>query len=347
MKTALTLFTVAVAAYLAGCTSNKAAESPQSQPKDTVSVVVMTMQPDTFTEYGTYYGRLSPLNEAKLICYAGGRVEALRAKEGDWVKKGASLAAIDSAKAETLLETAKLQEKIALKNYRQTKKHLDEGNASRIALDQARLAYLGAKSTRIGAQKNYRGALAVTPLSGLVTFRSISLYQELSPGFPTFSISQTSTMKASIAIIESDAISVSPGTPAEITSPHHEGRTWQGKVTSIAREATASDRTFRAEVHIANSDGTLRAGATAKVTILLMRHSDVLCLPTEVIRNDGVQQSVMVFSDKGTAVRRIITSGAFSDTETLVTAGLNQGDRVIVKGQQLASEGTPVRIVTN
>jgi RND family efflux transporter MFP subunit len=263
------------------------------------------------------------------------------------VKEGASLAAIDSAKAETLLETAKLQEKIALKNYKQTKKHLDEGNASRIALDQARLAYLGAKSTRIDAEKNYRGALAVTPLSGLVTFRSISLYQELSPGFPTFSISQTSTMKVRIAIIESDAITVSPGSAAEITSPNHPGRVWQGKVKSIAREATASDRTFRAEIHIANSNGTLKAGTTAKVKILLKRHENVLLLPTDAIRNDGVQQSVMVVSDKGKATRRIISPGAFSDTQTLVKSGLHTGDRVIVSGQQLATEGTPVRIVTN
>jgi RND family efflux transporter MFP subunit len=306
---------------------------------------VQSIRSDTFTEYSIYYGRISPIDEAKLVCYGGGRVEALRAQEGEWVKAGVSLAAIDSAKAIILLETATLQEKIALKNYHQTKKHLKEGNASRLALDQAHLAYLSAKSARIDAEKVYRGALAITPISGMVTYRSIQRYQELAPGFPTFSISKTSTMKVSIAIIESDAVQVSPGSKAIITTPLQPGKNWQGSVKSIAREATAQDRTFRAEIHISNPDGLLKIGSTAKVTIELKRHEDALCIPTEIIRTDGIQNSVMVVTDEGMAEQRSIIPGSQSDTKTMVTGGLTSGERIIISGYQLVTNGTPVRIV--
>ena len=329
-----------------GCSKKETGDKDAAQKgKDTVSVVVYSIEPDTFTEYGTYYGQVSPINEAKLICYSGGRVEALYAQEGDWVKAGASLAAIDSAKAKTLLETAQLQEKIALKNYHQTKKHLEEGNASKLALDQAHLAYLGAESARIDAEKMYRGALAITPISGLVTYRSIQLYQELAPGFPTFSISKTSTMKISIAIIESDAVKVAPGSKAIITTPLQPGKVWQGTITSIAREATAQDRTFRAEIHISNQDGLLKAGSTAKVAIEVNHYKEALCIPTEIIRSDGIQNSIMVVSTDGKAEQRSITTGSQSDTQTIVTDGLDAGDQIIISGYQLVTNGMPVRIV--
>jgi RND family efflux transporter MFP subunit len=312
---------------------------------DTLSVAVMTVRPDTFTEYGVYYGRLSPLEEAKLICYAGGRVEALHAREGDYVKAGASLAAIDSAKAASILELARLQETIALKNFELSKKHQIEGNASQLATDQAQLAWLNAKSARIDAEKNYRGALAVTPLSGIVSYRSINLHQELPPGAPTFSIVQTSTMKVSVAVLESDASHIKPGCKTYVSTEILGDSVLEGRVSSMAREAARSDNTFRTEIHVANPGGLLKSGATAKVKIELQRHTRALFVPTEVIRTDGVQYSVMIVYKSHTAKRRVITPGAQSDTQTMITAGLAQGDLVIVSGHQLAAEGTPVRIV--
>lgn len=340
----ITIILLTCGALVTGCARKSHAEEIGKQKDEKIAVKVVAIGVDTFVEYGTYYGRISPLNEAKLICYSGGRVEALRAAEGTWVKKGSSLASIDSAKAKILLETAKLQESIALKNLTQTKKHLKDGNASQLAVDQAHLAYLGAKSQRIDAQKNYRGALAITPLSGIVTFRSISLYQELSPGYPTFSVAQISTMKISIAIIESDAPYVLPGSEVTLTTALHPEKKWSGTINTIAREASSSDRTFKAEIYIGNKDGVLKAGATGIVRLALRVHENAVVIPTDAIRTDGVQHSVMVALENGKVQRRIIEAGPQSDTKTLVKSGLYVGDRLIIKGHQLVSDGMTVRI---
>lgn len=341
-------FTFIIAALCAGvllasgCNAKKENSPAENASQDTLDVKTITVQPDTFVEYGTYYGRLAPIQEAKLICYTGGRVEALKAEEGDFVKSGASLACIDSAKATTLLRTAELQEKIAAKNLAQTKKHLSEGNASQIAVDQAELAFLLAKNSNIDAQKNFKGALAISPLSGLITFRSVNLYQEVPPGFPTFSISQTSTMKVFISIVESEALEVNTGSKAEISASLHPNTLWYGTVKSVAREASSDSRTFRTEIHINNANGTLKPGATAKVKLELRRHTDALCIPTELIRTDGVQNSIMVVTSDNHASRRIIEPGPQSDSFTLIKSGLSAGDRIISSGYQLALDGMPV-----
>jgi membrane fusion protein, multidrug efflux system len=327
-----------------GCSSKseKQTDVPVVQ-EDTVQVAVMTVEPDTFTVSSLYYGRLEPVKESKLICYSGGNVQSVAVKEGAYVKAGSSLAVIDTAKAKTLLQTARLQEKVALKNYEQTKKHLTEGNASQLAVDQSHLAYLGARNSTIDAEKNYRGALATTPLSGTVIFRFIEPFQELPPGSPTFIVAQTRAMKVVISLIESDASQITNGTKASVTTPGTDG-VFTGTVTSMALQANESDKTFRTQITVSNPDNVLRSGATAKVMIELHRYTDALCIPTPVISNDGVQHSVMVCSSENKAVRRIITPGAQSDSTTMITEGLLVGDRLIVSGQQLVSEGSPVRI---
>jgi RND family efflux transporter MFP subunit len=328
---------------LGGCSlSDRQKKGEPEKVQDTVQVAVMVVHPDTFIESSIYYGRLFPKNEARLICYSGGYVESIAAKEGEFVKAGASLAAIDSAKASALLGTSRLQEQIALKNYEQAKKHLTEGNASQLAVDQAHLAYLGAHNSTIDAEKNYRGALAITPLSGIVTFCNIEKYQEIPPGSPTFTIARTSTMKVYVALIESDALRISIGTRAVVNAT--DDTLLSGRVTSIALQATESDKTFRTQITVKNPGNLLMIGATAKVKIEVQRHSDALCVPTAVIRSDGVQYSVMVCTDENRAVRRIITPGPQSDSTTMVTEGLLVGDQVIISGQQLAAEGSPVKI---
>jgi len=327
-----------------GCTKGSDKEQSETTKKDTLSVVVSEIVPDTFVEYGTYYGRITPLNEATLICYTGGRVEVLHASEGDWVKKGTSLASIDSAKAKVLLQTARLQESIARKNLKLTKKHLVDGNASQLAVDQAELKYLNAKAQRIDAAKNYRGAMAISPIPGIVTVRSITLHQEITPGYPTFSIAQTSIMKVSIALIESDASYVHPGSSVDITTALDPDKKWHGTIHTVAREATSSDRTFKAEIHIDNSDGILKAGATGIVRLALREYENVIVIPTDAIRTDGVRHSVMVVLDNGKAQRRTIEPGPQSDTKTMVKSGLSVGDRLIIKGHQLVSDGMAVRI---
>lgn len=327
-----------------GCGGGKTDVKKAVAQQDTISVGVQTITPGKFTEYGTYYGKITPINEARLICYTGGRVEALHVQEGDKVTRGSSLAAIDSASASSLLETAQLQESIALKNFDQTKKHLAEGNASPLAVDHSHLAYLGAQNNRINADKNYRGALAITPISGLVTFRSVDLYQELVPGTRTFTISQISTMKVSVSVLESDIMACKKGGKAEITVAQQPDEVWKGSIHSIAQQASTIDNTFRIEITMANPKGMLTAGITGKVKLLLKSHSDALVIPTDVISTNGVQQTIMLVKPDGIVEQRTIKAGPQSDTHTMIIDGLTQGERIIISGQQLVADGNPVKV---
>ncbi len=151
-------------------------------------------------------------------------------------------------------------------------------------------------------------------------------------------------MKVIVTITETDAVRLRSGGKAEISTPLFPDSTFTGTIATIAREAEQVAKTFRTEIRFANPGGVLRSGITAKVRIVLQRHTDALFVPSEVIRSDGVQYSVTVVSADTTAQRRIVIPGPQSETKTMITSGLHAGDRVVVSGYQLATEGVRVRI---
>jgi membrane fusion protein, multidrug efflux system len=343
--TAVVIVTAATLAALLGCSNGSKATGETSADSTTkvIPVKVLRVEPTDFVEYGRYYGSLTGIKEATLVSYVGGRVESIKASEGAYVKKGASLARIDAAKAHSMLESARLAEEIAKGTLQRTEKLFADGNASQVSLDQAKLGYLTAQTKREEAEQAWRGQLCVTPLSGYVTARHIRQYQELGPGAPTFSVANTRKMLVTVGIPESELGGVEVGNEAEVTVSVLPGRTWQATVTRLALQIDRHSRVSNAELTIENSDKALRPGMTAEVTLKRRSLTDAIVLPTGAIMTDD-RGSFVAVATGDEAFLRDITTGTANTTRTVVTDGLVEGDRVIVAGQHLIVDGTKVTV---
>lgn len=339
-----TILCAAGLALVFGC-SDDAEQADSTSRQDTVRVSVTPVNARTFKEYGEYYGKLEGIRSATIVCYAGGRVKALHAKEGQYVKEGSHLAEVDAERIVAQYETAKLNEKVARDTYEQAKRQHEAGNVAKVRVDQAKLQWLQSKSQLAEARRARRGALCITPLSGIVTLRNVELYQEVQPGTPAFKVVQTSVMKVKIGIPESEYAGVKEGNGAKVTVSVYPERSWEGKLRSLAREISPQSRSYPAEIHIRNRDRILDPGLTAKVRLLLRTHSDAVVVPTSAILNEGKTNYVMVTHNPGTASKRIVQTGPSSTAETVIRGGLKPGERLIVEGHQLVRENTPIQVV--
>lgn len=312
--------------------------------QDTVPVSVVVLEERDFLEYGEYYGNVQGINKATITCYAGGSVEKISVKEGAYVKKGSSLARIDADRIATGYETAQLNEKIAKDNHERLKRHLEAGNASQVAVDQAHLQWLSSKTQRIEAEKGYKGALCTTPINGIVTSRFIELHQELPPGTPAFTVTQLHKVKVTIGIPESEIDGVKEGNEAEVTFSIFPDRTWKGKVYRLTREASRISKTFQAVLQIENSDRKIKPGLTAYVKLILKKMESRIVVPTGAILLEGENNYVMVM-EKNRAVRYDVETGETNNNQTVISKGLPSGSALIVKGHHIVSDGTSVKVI--
>ncbi len=336
------LFVLLAIGLLLVCSRKNGQNGQEKQEQLSVEVITVTSQ--RFTEEAIYFGRLEPMETANLICYSGGRVEKINFREGKNVTRGVSLASIDGSRAYNLLETARAQLNIARSTLEQLKKHYSRGNASQLSLDQQHLTLLNANNEFLDAQKNYRGAFAITPVSGIVTTCFIEQYQELAANTPTFIVSRLDSLKVKFGITESDIYHVDPGSEVALTIPMIQNKSWSGKIMVLARAADQEKRLFSAEAYFANKDNELKPGTSGRIQLSLVTFDSAIVIPTEAIVMEGVQYTVMTVDSGGIVHKKQIETGPQTDQSTMVKSGLNPGERLITAGFQFVREGMTVKI---
>lgn len=321
-----------------------ATEFPHRDIDNGEQVIVRTVEVERkdFVEYGRYYGEVRAISQATLLATAGGTVEALFAAPGDTIRSGQSLARIEADRAEAVWETAVLAERLAREAYERENRFLQQGLSSQQRVDQMHLEWLRSRTDRIDAETIREGALAITPLDGIVTARHVDLHEELRPGGATYSVADLSRMKVIVGVPEADIAGVRTLGAARVCFASFPGRTWDGRTTSFARRRSDRRLTFDVEIEIDNRDGLLLAGQTAQVELALRTLAESVLVPSRSLVMRAGQASVFVVTD-GVAVQRHLRLGPSNSTHTVVTEGLDGGELLVVEGMNRLSDGTAVR----
>ncbi|NRA65879.1 MAG: efflux RND transporter periplasmic adaptor subunit [Pseudobacteriovorax sp.] len=326
-----------------GATDATPAGVTQTDEEKLIPVKVSSIEARGYREFGTYVGQIMPVTEAELKTYLGGRVGKLYKDRGDKVKKGEKLCDIEGSKYQAILDSAKLSEKLASEKLARNKQHLEQGTASRTQVDRAQMEFLEAKQMHLVAQKNRDGAYCVSPISGVIVDRKIERFDETSPGQTTFFVADTSKMRVTVGIPETEIDGYRNGNVAFLTSDSVVGEPLEGRIKSIARRIDASRKTFLMDLLFDNSAQQLLSGTTARVKVLRYDKKDQIVIPTESIMVLADEKAVMVVVENK-AQKRTVEIQSNNETESLIAGGLTIGDQLIIEGQMQAVNGSLVEI---
>ena len=98
-----------------------------------------------------------------------------------------------------------------------------------------------------------------------------------------------------------------------------------------------------AEVDVPNADLSLTPGMYADTEIVLQRHDHVLSIPTQAIVQDADRPYVLVVNAAQRVERENVQLGIQGQNRTEITAGLVEGNLVILSGQTNYQVGELVR----
>ena len=259
------------------------------------------------------------------------RIEALY-KRDVISKKERDITDMDFTVAEAQLASSQQNLKLLREGARQ---EVREGSQAKLREMEA---ILEQERTRL------QNAKILAPFRGEVSRKYMDAGALVSPSTPLVSLVHTETLKIVANVLEKDIPLLKAGMKAKIQTESYPGRVFEGRVEKINSALDLSTRTLQAEVYIHNADRSLKPGMFANVEVVLLERPQTLVIPREAVIAAGSEMSVLVVEGKQ-AVRRLITLGYEQDRMVEVLKGLNQGDMVIIKGQQLIKEGSAVRIV--
>lgn len=212
-------------------------------------------------------------------------------------------------------------------------------------------------------QEQLELATIIAPSDGLVVYASsmqqnrwgwggnegpLQIGSNVRPNDLLMVLPDTSEMIASVRVHESLAGRIHPGLPVSVKIDATGGQVFQGKVDSIGvlaesggwRDPNRREYTVRVALDATADQGVLKPSMRAEAVITLDTVDQALTIPVQSVFNDGPIRFVYV--PKGAKYRRQpIALGQRSDVLAEITAGLDEGDRVLTR------EPDPSEIIQN
>jgi RND family efflux transporter MFP subunit len=340
---------------LTACSSNKSDEDAAAPIPVKISKPQLKDEFETISLSGSISSPEAPANVSFLV---SGKVIEVGPREGDPVKKGRLLAALDPTDYQLPLEMAAAQANAAKVSFRRAE---DELRRMKMLYESKSLApndYLKYKAAYDSSAQQYESARAsekryrkqvsdtrlLAPITGFISKRSIEPGETAAPGRPAFEIVKLDNVEISVGVPETDIHLVRAGQRASVTLPALPGKTFVGSVRLVNISADPGTRTFLTRISVPNADHTLRIGMIAEVRIQGDKKVRALLLPIESIVRDpqGATMVYLYFPDQKKAYAKRVETGALYGKEIEIRKGLSADDLVVVAGQQRLREGSAV-----
>lgn len=305
----------------------------------------------------TALGSVESIHHPTISAETSGQIVSIDIAEGSAVATGQLLAAMDNtlhdieaAKADAELR----RQSIVLENQRAEVARLQRlAKSKSVSQDQledqqAELSMLEAQRS-VARQELQRArhmkskARVVAPQAGQVSRRHISLGDYVTPGTPLFDLVVIDRLRARLAFPERRASDISIGKEVHLVSPAAPDAVAIGEVTSINPQINVHSRAIEVIVEFDNPGGWL-PGASVDATLVVESKSGALTLPpTSIVTRDN--REVVFVVNGGNAEAHAVELGWAEVEWVEITDGLAPGDRVVVQGAALISDGSLVEVV--
>ncbi|MCX7929761.1 MAG: efflux RND transporter periplasmic adaptor subunit [Chlorobi bacterium] len=313
------------------------------------TIIPVTVQPvrwDTISSELELVGTIVPNNAVQVASEANGRITACNVELGRTVRQGDVLCILDDELRRAQLLTAQA-------NYAKAKSDSSrywflkqKESVPDAQWEQVLLQYRLAEAQLIQARRAYEDTRIKAPINGVITAKRVDVGAVVNPGTVICDVVDASKLKVMLDVAERDIFSLAIGGPVEIRNDLLPGKVFQGRITAIAPKASET-HTFPVEITIAPPYGELKAGMFVSVRFLRLTPVIGWIIPRDAII--GSLQNARVFvvdTTKKIATERAIRCGIERNGYVVVLDGLSPGEHVVVTGNNVLTDGSPVLINT-
>jgi|Deesub1362B_J571_1020462.scaffolds.fasta_scaffold03755_3 HlyD family secretion protein len=318
-------------------------------------------------------GDIRPMREVDVYPKVPGKIiQTLLVEKGDYVKKGDLIAKLEDHTINAQLAEARAALESARANLRQILANLELLEKDRIRLEnlykekavaKQRLDHIEAQyeatlQGKKAAQAQIKRAQAAlrqlrilyrdhrihAPISGYISRRYVDPGAMSATAQPIVRISNEGELKIITTVTEKDFPHIRRGMKAEIRVDAFPDKVFTGAVSIISPTIDPATRTGEIEIHIPNKDLTLCSGMFAHIRLELGERN-ALVIPKDALnRLPGTGNYYAYVVEGGKAVMKNIKIGVIQGNYAEVTEGMEEGEQVVVKGQNRLKDGTRVTV---
>lgn len=319
------------------------AEKAAPAPLDVrVATVGATSSADSITAAGTVALR----RETQLGFTSDGRIARLTVNEGDRVRVGQLLAALDPTTTAASLASAQAERERASREYERSRQLLEQGWVPKARVDSAEAALRSAEAQVRSAGFQTGNSRIVAPGSGIILSRLAEPGQVVAAGTPVLVLGEVASgMVLRLAVPDRDAARLRTGTPVSVEIGALPGETLTGRIIEIAGRADRTTGTFLVEIGLPANE-RLRSGQVGSARMIAQGAAvTALAVPPQAVFAARAGQGFVYVIDGNRARVRRVALAETGDASIRIASGLSAGERVAVSGIDRLSDGQTIRVV--
>jgi membrane fusion protein (multidrug efflux system) len=307
-------------------------------------VEVVELKPTTVKEELQAVGALRSNESVMLRPEVAGRIAAINFRDGQPVKKGQVLVALDATLNEAEVAQARAELELARNNLKRTEDLARKSFVSDSAQEQA-AANVEVLAAKLKLAEARLAKMRVTaPFDGVVGIRSVSVGDYVRDGADLVNIEDIAQLKVDFRLPERYFTQLRTGQAVEVVADALPGSRYRGTIDAINPRVDANGRSLEVRARLTNSDGRLRPGMFARVRVIVGERPAALMVPEEAIVPLGDDFFVYTVAD-GKAKRVRVKLGVRRDAMVELLEGVKAGDLVVTAGMRVSRDGQPVRVV--
>lgn len=326
-----------------------------------VTVVTATEQP--IAETVPLTGTITSASSSALSPRVSGLVEEVHVDAGHRVEKGDTLIQLDTELAQLALTRARaavsearaqldesirlLREAEKLEASRNIPETQVEAARAEVAINRATLERLQSEQ-REQAERLRRHTL-IAPFAGVIGRKLTEAGEWVDTGTTVLELVATNRLRLDVQAPQHLYTAIGEGMSVDVRVDALPDRQFEAQVGARVPVNDPTARTFLVRIPLDNREQLLTPGMSAKASFRVFTGDRGLVLPRDAIIRlpDGTTNVWVVNTEPSppTVSRKQVKLGRIMADTVAIKAGLEAGQQVVVRGNEVLSDGQPVRIL--
>lgn len=351
MKTSVPLL-ILLSLVLTACGESEEATGQHQRATPVMTTIVEAQSVDRVE---LSIGRLRA-NEAPAVSVeTGGPIRGIHVDVGDTVETGDLLAEIDSEVQQIAVSSGRAELsrlRALLENERRRVRRLtnlaekqsipqDQLDEAETTVESLQAQIESAQAKLDNAEYNLRQTRIVSPVTGRIQARLISVGDYVTPGMRVFELVSGQALQAFLPLPEHLQDDVAIGQPVRLSVPARPDEEVEAQVTDLRPVIGEGSRAIELIVELDNPE-RWRPGGSVTGRIILEQHQGLVVPPTSVVRRPGGE--VVYVVDDRRAEQRNVRVGLRGDGWIEIIEGVEAGETVVVDGAGFLTDGALLEV---
>lgn len=342
----------------AGCKKPEGTAELTSAKQDTPPIAVQTavVVERSMPEHLVLTGTLRASQESEVAADAAGKVTATLVERGQTVKKGTTLAVLDSRGAAITANAMNAQSSLAQAQLDQAKRECDRvkalkdsGSISQAEYDRVtaqcqttQFQVAAAQAQAQNAAKIVGDAVIRAPFDGIIGERYVNVGQYVQPSTKIVSLYTPDPLRIELTVPEQNIGGLKVDTPVAFTVTAHGDQKFDASVKFISPNVRPTTRDLVVEAFAPNPENKLKPGMFA-LARLQVGEKKMLAVPVEAVKKgDGGDARVFLVVDKSIQ-ERVVQVASEAEGQVGIVVGVKPGDTVVVRPGPDVRDGAKVK----